>query len=127
MQIAGTVIHGEQRGRELGFRTANIALDHGCDLPYGVYAGRALGRPAAVSIGVRPTFGAGLEPLAEVHILDFDGDLYGRQLDVELLAFLRPEVRFESAHALVRQIEADVEQVRDEVGGRRFETPTRRT
>ena len=50
----------------------------------GVYAGRALGRPAAVSIGVRPTFGSGLEPLAEVHVLDFDGDLYGHELEVEI-------------------------------------------
>ena len=117
MQIAGEVIHGAQRGRELGFPTANIAMDAADDMRFGVYAGRALGRPAAVSVGVRPTFGTGLEPLAEVHILDFEGDLYGQELEVELLEFLRPEVAFGSADELVRQIDEDVAQVRAVVSG----------
>jgi riboflavin kinase/FMN adenylyltransferase len=111
--LGGTVVHGDQRGRTLGFPTANLRPGPAVDLPpYGVYAGRALGRPAAVSVGVRPTFGRGLEPLVEVHVLDFCGDLYGHEIEVELTRYLRPERRFESAGDLVAQIRADVEAVR---------------
>ena len=113
--LRGTVVSGDRRGRDLGYPTANLRL--GRPAPkFGIYAGRALGRPAAVSIGVRPTFGDDLEPLVEVHILDFEGDLYGQEVTVELLAYLRPEQQFDSEQALVAQIELDVQRVRDLVG-----------
>jgi riboflavin kinase/FMN adenylyltransferase len=105
------VIHGDKRGREIGFPTLNIALD-GDAVPYGIYAGRVLGRSAAVSVGVRPTFGDGLTPLLEVHILDFTGCLYGWEIEVELLEYLRPELKFDSVEALITQIEDDVAEVR---------------
>jgi riboflavin kinase/FMN adenylyltransferase len=116
--LTGKVITGDRRGRLLGFPTANLAMpdDTDPDLAFGVYAGRALGRPAAISIGVRPTYGSGLEPLVEVHILDFQGDLYDEILEVELLTFLRPELEFGSSDALVAQIEEDVDAVRTFVG-----------
>jgi riboflavin kinase / FMN adenylyltransferase len=108
------VVRGAQIGRTLGFPTANLRLrPEFDDLRFGVYAGGALGRPAAISIGVRPTFGDGLEPLLEVHILDFDGDLYGQQLAVELLAYLRGEARFANAEDLRHQMTADVRMVRE--------------
>ena len=110
--VVGTVVRGEQRGRELGFPTANIRIAADAGLEFGVYAGRALGRPAAVSVGVRPTFGDELEPLLEAYIVDFDGDLYGRELTVELVEYLRPELRFDSVEDLVAQMHADVAAVR---------------
>jgi riboflavin kinase/FMN adenylyltransferase len=111
--VAGTVVAGDRRGRELGFPTANIRLDPDSEVPaFGVYAARVDRRAAAVSIGVRPTFGDGLEPLLEAHLLDYSGDLYGRELSVQLLAYLRPERRFDSVEALVEQMNADVAAVR---------------
>ncbi len=111
--ITGVVVEGDRRGRQLGFPTANLRLAAVERLPaHGVYAARVLGRPAAVSIGVRPTFGSGHEPLVEVHVLDFAGDLYGRELTVELVDYLRPERCFGSVAALRAQITADVERVR---------------
>jgi riboflavin kinase/FMN adenylyltransferase len=108
-RISGVVVTGDARGRLLGFPTANLRIPAGRPLPrHGVYAGRALGRPAAVSIGVRPTFGDDLEPLVEVFLLDFEGDLYGRELTVELLERLRPERRFESIAELKDQMDRDV-------------------
>lgn len=112
------MIRGDRRGRLLGFPTANLRLPpEAGDLPFGVYAGRALGHAAAVSIGVRPTFGDGLEPLAEVHVLDFEGDLYGQQLSVELRAYLRPERRFDTVEALKDQIAHDVAATRALIEG----------
>lgn len=110
--IVGTVQHGDKRGRELGFPTANIALDGPVVPAFGVYACRADGRPAAASIGVRPTFLTHGEPLLEVHVLDFAGDLYGRHLRVEFLARLRGEVPYVSAQALIDQMHKDVELTR---------------
>jgi riboflavin kinase / FMN adenylyltransferase len=116
-RLQGEVISGDHRGRELGFPTANIAPDKAFVLPaYGVYACNIGPYAAAVSIGVRPTFGDGLQPLVEAYLLDFDGDLYGQTLTLEFLARLRGEVAFESADALVTQIEADVEQTREICG-----------
>lgn len=117
--ITGTVVRGTRRGHALGFPTANLSLRSrgGRIPPFGIYAGRALGRPAAISIGVRPTFGDSREPLVEVHVLDFDEDLYGFELEVELLEYLRPEARFDSAEALVEQMERDVAEVRARVPG----------
>jgi 3,4-dihydroxy-2-butanone 4-phosphate synthase len=117
--ITGVVVHGDRRGRELGFPTANLRVAAVETLPArGVYAARALGRAAAVSVGVRPTFGSGREPLVEVHVLDFAGDLYGCELTVELVDYLRPERRFGTVAALRAQIAADVERVRELVADR---------
>lgn len=119
-RIEGVVEHGDARGRELGFPTANLALD-GLHMPrFGIYAGLAetldgphRGRwPAAVSIGVRPTFGGGAAPKLEAHLLDFSGDLYGATLSVALVAWLRPELRFDGVAPLVAQMAVDVEETR---------------
>jgi riboflavin kinase/FMN adenylyltransferase len=111
--IVGRVIHGAKIGRTLGFPTANIAVSpEALRVPFGIYAAQVLERPAAVSIGVRPTFGKDLGPLLEAHILDFDEDLYGRELAVELLAFLREEAHFETTEALRFQIARDVSDAR---------------
>ncbi len=110
----GEVVHGDQRGRDLGYPTANLVPDERLVCPgHGVYAALADGRPAAVSIGVRPTFGSGRGELVEVYILDFSGDLYGRELRVDFLARLRGERRFESVEALVDQMASDVVRARD--------------
>lgn len=114
-RIEGAVAHGDKRGRGLGFPTANLWLD-GLHLPrFGVYAvlvdvldGPHAGRyRGAASIGARPTFGEN-RPNLEVHLLDFDGDLYDACVSVALVAFQRPEKRFESVDALVAQMHADV-------------------
>jgi riboflavin kinase/FMN adenylyltransferase len=112
-RIRGEVVTGDRRGRELGFPTANIIPDEELVCPgHGVYAARADGACAAVSIGVRPTFGTGRAPLIEAFLLDFDGDLYGRTLTVEFLERLRGERRFDSVDALVEQMHQDVELTR---------------
>lgn len=111
--VRGVVVPGDRRGRLLGFPTANLRPGPGAELPpFGVYAGTAGGRPAAISIGVRPTYGSGLEPLLEAHLLDFAGDLYGSELEVVLLHRLRPELAFAGEAELIDQIAADVADVR---------------
>lgn len=111
--IVGVVIAGDKRGRLLGFPTANVEIprEH-ADLEFGVYCGLVDGRPAAISIGVRPTFGAGNSPLLEAHILDFEGDLYGEVIHVRLVERLRGEKAFESVSALVDAMHDDVSAVR---------------
>src|SRR5580698_7806670 len=108
--IAGEVIHGEKRGRDLGFPTANIRLDKNCGLKHGIYAvrvGRGSERfDAVASFGRRPTFDNGA-PLLEVFLFDFKGDLYGQALDVAFIAFIRDELKFDSIEALVRQMDDD--------------------
>jgi riboflavin kinase/FMN adenylyltransferase len=112
-QLRGEVVTGDRRGRELGFPTANIVPDEELVCPgHGVYAARADGRCAAVSVGVRPTFGTGRAVLVEAYILDFDGDLYGLVLRVDFLGRLRGERRFDTAEALVEQMDLDVEATR---------------
>jgi riboflavin kinase/FMN adenylyltransferase len=112
-QLRGTVVHGDQRGRTLGFPTANIIPDAQLVCPgFGIYAALADGAPAAVSIGVRPTFGEGLRVLVEAFLIDADVDLYGQTLRLEFLARLRGERRFDSAEELVEQMQRDVEQAR---------------
>ncbi len=112
--LAGEVVHGDRRGRELGFPTANLVPLEDLVCPgHGVYACLAGGRPAAVSIGVRPTFTTGRGELIEAHLLDFDGDLYGSELRIEFLERLRGERRFESAQALVEQMRLDVQRTRE--------------
>lgn len=114
--LAGTVKQGDRRGRELGMPTANLDVPEQQLLPApGIYAATAAGEslegelPAAVSIGVRPTFGGG-ELLVEAHLIGFEGDLYGRRLRLEFLERLRDEERFESAEDLVEQMRKDVAQ-----------------
>jgi riboflavin kinase/FMN adenylyltransferase len=112
-QLRGEVVHGDERGRELGFPTANLVPDDALVCPgHGVYACLADGLPAAVNIGVRPTFDTGRGELIEAYILDFEGDLYGKQLRLDFLSRLRGERRFQSAEELVGQMHRDVEQAR---------------
>jgi len=118
MVLAGVVVAGDRRGRELGFPTANVACEEGAALPMdGIYAGWVR-RPngathiAAVSIGRRPTYyGEEGAVVVEAYLLDFTGDLYGERLEVGLEAQVRGQERFESAEALVARIEKDVAEV----------------
>lgn len=111
-ELEGTVVSGDQRGGTLGFPTANLAVAAHLLVPaYGIYAGAALGGRAAISIGVNPHYG-GSERRIEAFLLDFDGDLYGKPLRIELWERLRDERAFESEDDLVRQIAADVEATR---------------
>ena len=114
--IVGVVEPGLKLGRELGFPTANIALDKNDPPAFGVYAVRCWldGRrmlDGVASVGVRPTIGL-TEPLLAVHFFDFDEDVYGRALETHLVARLRDELRFDSLPELERQIERDVVQAR---------------
>jgi len=107
-EVEGTVVRGDGRGRELGFPTANLDVPEGLLIPPdGVYAGWTRDKRAAVSIGTNPHFD-GVERRVEAHLLDFDGDLYGERLVVELWERLRDERAFESEADLVAQIAADV-------------------
>jgi riboflavin kinase/FMN adenylyltransferase len=120
-QLQGEVVHGDERGRELGFPTANLIPDDALVLPgHGVYACIASGPdaltspvPAAVSIGVRPTFVTGRGELIEAYLLDFSGEIYEQPLRLRFLARLRGERRFGSAEELVEQMHRDVEQTRE--------------
>jgi riboflavin kinase / FMN adenylyltransferase len=119
-QLRGEVSHGDERGRELGFPTANLVPDEALACPgHGVYAGLADGHPAAVSIGVRPTFKTGRGELIEAYMLDFDGDLYGSQLRLEFLERLRGERRFDTPQALIEQMQQDVDRTRELLGASR--------
>jgi riboflavin kinase/FMN adenylyltransferase len=112
-QLRGVVVRGDQRGRELGFPTANLVPDESLICPgFGVYAARAGGACAAVSIGVRPTFDDHQGVLVEDYLLDRDVDLYGRPLRIDFLQRLRGELRFDSAQALIEQMNRDVSQTR---------------
>ena len=112
--VTGEVIHGEKRGRELGYPTANIRLDNNCALRHGIYAVRVgLGQgkdqvrfDGVASFGRRPTFDNGA-PLLEIFLLDFRGDLYGQALDVAFIDFIRDEKKFSSVDALVKQMNDD--------------------
>jgi riboflavin kinase/FMN adenylyltransferase len=113
-QIRGEVVTGDKRGRTLGFPTANIVPDEALVCPgHGIYAARADGGPAAVSVGVRPTFGTGRAVLVETYLLDRKVDLYGRVLKVDFVARLRGEKRFDSVEALVEQMERDIVATRE--------------
>jgi riboflavin kinase/FMN adenylyltransferase len=112
-QIEGNVIEGDRRGRTLGFPTANIVPDEALVCPgHGVYAAYADGAPAAVSVGVRPTFGTGRAVLVEAYLIDREVELYGRRLRIKFLRRLRGERRFDSARSLIAQMEEDVERTR---------------
>jgi riboflavin kinase/FMN adenylyltransferase len=111
-EVEGIVVRGDGRGRELGFPTANLDLPEGLLVPPdGVYAGWARDRRAAVSIGTNPHFD-GVERRVEAHLLDFDDDIYGERLVVELWAPLREQRRFDSLDELVDAIGDDVERTR---------------
>ena len=111
-EIEGTVVLGDQRGGTLGYPTANLAVAPEVLVPaYGIYAGSALGHRAAISIGVNPHYG-GDERRIEPHLLDFEGDLYGQRLVVELWQRLRDERAFGSEDELVSQITRDVAETR---------------
>ena len=116
-QVVGEVVEGEGRGRTLGFPTANLVPDEALVIPgHGVYVAHANGACAAVSVGVRPTFGTGRGVLIEAYLLDREVDLYGQTLRVEFLERLRGERRFESVAALTDQMHSDVERVRQQCG-----------
>jgi riboflavin kinase / FMN adenylyltransferase len=111
-EVEGVVVHGDHRGRLLGFPTANLQTPAGVLVPkLGIYAGATLGHTAAISIGTNPTYG-GTERRAEAHLLDFDADLYGQRLVVELWERLRDEARFGSESELVDAIAADCARAR---------------
>ena len=108
--VEGEVVSGDQRGRELGFPTANIVPDDRLAIPgHGVYAAFANGVPAAVNVGVRPTFESGRGVLIETYLIDFEGDLYGTELRVAFVERLRGEKRFASVEELIAQMRIDVE------------------
>lgn len=111
--IEGEVLRGFQRGREFGFPTANVALGDYMRPKFGVYAvrvdlGDSVLLPGVASVGVNPTVGALPEPVLEAHLFDFSGDLYGKPIEVEMTAFLRPEVKFETVELLKAQMKRDV-------------------
>jgi riboflavin kinase/FMN adenylyltransferase len=111
-EVEGTVMHGDRRGVLLGFPTANLAVPAGLLVPQlGIYAGAALGRRAAISIGTNPHYG-GTERRVEAHLLDYEGDLYGQRLIVELWERLRDEAAFGSEAELVAAIDEDVRRTR---------------
>lgn len=120
--LRGRVVHGDRRGRGLGFPTANLAFDYRPALPaLGIYLGRvsvparSVGpdHPALVSVGVRPTFHDDGRVMVEVYLLDWDGDLYDATLDLEIDTRLREERRFDSVEALVTQMQADEADARE--------------
>jgi len=132
--LTGTVVHGDALGRELGYPTANLRLhEEKCVPALGIYAvwARVAGRRGwiggAMSVGIRPTFGGQVRTL-EVFLLDFSGDLYGRDVEVEFVDWLRPELKFDGREALVAAIRDDVARTRERLaadgppGGERFAT-----
>jgi riboflavin kinase/FMN adenylyltransferase len=122
-EVRGTVVRGDGRGgAELGCPTANVAVDPAIALPkLGIYAGYADGpgftdAPMVASLGVRPTYHSSADPLLEVHLIDFEGDLYGAELKVRFRRRLRDEVAFSSSAELVAQIERDLADARRTLG-----------
>ena len=111
-ELDGVVVAGDQRGGTLGFPTANLSVDPLLAMPlFGIYAGSALDHLAAISIGTNPHYG-GTERRIEPYLLDFEGDLYGKRILVEVWERLRDEARFESEAELVAQIARDVDATR---------------
>lgn len=112
--LEGEVVSGDRRGRTLGFPTANVVPDEHYVYPgHGVYAAFANGKPAAVNVGVRPTFETGRGVLIETYIIDHAEDLYGRRLRIAFLKRLRGEKRFAGAEELIAQMHRDVEEARE--------------
>jgi riboflavin kinase/FMN adenylyltransferase len=122
--MTGPVVHGDGRGHTLNLPTANIHIPAGKVLPaYGIYACRAWvdgqSHPAATSIGIRPTFykNQAPAPTIEAHLLDFNQNLYGREVKLEFVEYLRSEVKYPSVQALMAQIQKDIAQTRLIIGG----------
>jgi len=126
--VRGTVVEGQRRGRELGFPTANLLAENEVLPAAGVYAGEALfldegepkrgtRLPAVTNVGQRPTFEDGRGLIAEAHLIDFDGDLYGRRIDLSFTRRVRGEQKFEGPEALKAQIDRDVAAVRGSLTG----------
>jgi riboflavin kinase/FMN adenylyltransferase len=114
VMVEGEVVKGDRRGRELGFPTANLVPDDRLVTPgHGVYAAFANGHPAAVNIGIRPTFDTGRGELIEAYLIDHEEDLYGRQLRIAFVERLRGERRFPSIEELIAQMNRDVEEARE--------------
>jgi riboflavin kinase/FMN adenylyltransferase len=113
--VSGEVVHGEKRGRDLGFPTANLKLEPGCGLRHGIYAVRiavdGVHYGGVASFGRRPTFDNGA-PLLEVFIFDFAGNLYGKTVDVAFIGWIRPEEKFTAIDALVRRMNEDADKAR---------------
>ncbi|MBI4275408.1 MAG: bifunctional riboflavin kinase/FAD synthetase [Rhizobiales bacterium] len=116
--VSGAVLHGDKRGRDLGYPTANLQLDPDCDLKQGIYAVRVRAGDklygGVASFGRRPTFDNGA-PLLEVFLFDFTGDLYGQTIDVAFIAWIRHEEKFENVEALIAQMDADSARAREEL------------
>lgn len=114
-RVSGRIIGGARRGTGMGFPTANVPLPKGTTLGHGIYAVRAhidgLARDGAAYLGTRPTFDDGM-PVLEVYLFDFDGDLYGREMEVEFIDFIRGDRKFHSVEELVAQMDQDIAQVK---------------
>ncbi|VXB74416.1 bifunctional riboflavin kinase and FAD synthetase [Luteimonas sp. 9C] len=129
--VSGRVVRGQQLGRTLGYPTANLRFGGKVPALRGIYATRVHGigdtpRPSVSSFGTRPTVG-GVEPLLEAHLFDFDGDLYGRRIEVEFVARLRDEEKFDDLPSLVAQMDLDAAQARAVLAAApspRYETST---
>jgi riboflavin kinase/FMN adenylyltransferase len=120
--LSGRVIHGDGRGKELGFPTANIALPRDLLLPaygsYAVYAAvEGMTYPAVANLGIRPTFGGNIMPVLEVHLIDVKQEIYEKTVRVFFSHYLRPEQKFADAAALIKQIRHDIETTRSLLGG----------
>ena len=114
--LLGRVVHGDGRGKEIGFPTANLRTDDECLPPDGVFAGRALLHknqtfPAAINLGTRPTFN-GRDRRVEAHLIGYSGDLTGSEIDLEFHRLIRPEMKFSNTQALSEQIKSDLISVR---------------
>lgn len=117
----GTVVQGDRLGRTIGFPTANLKIDDGTVVPAGVFACRATLNngsvcPGMMNVGIRPTVNLGEERRVEVHLFDFNGDLYGQRLRIELLDFIRGEKKFENLEALKDQLKQDRVSARERLG-----------
>ena len=115
--ILGTVVRGDNLGKKIGFPTANLSAHNEQFPPDGVYFAKAtlngVVHPGVINLGYRPTVSSEKKRVLEIHLLDLDCDIYGNDLEVRFVRYLRPEKKFESVDALARQIEADVKQARE--------------
>lgn len=117
----GTVVQGDRLGRTMGFPTANLKIDNGTVVPAGVFACRATLNdgtvcPGMMNVGIRPTVNLGEERRVEVHLFDFNGDLYGQKLRIEIMAFIRGERKFDSLDALKDRLKQDRVAAREMLG-----------
>jgi len=115
--ILGTVVRGDDLGKKIGFPTANLSAHNEQFPPNGVYFAEArldgAIYPGVVNLGCRPTVSSKTERILEIYLLDFEGDIYGKDIEVRFIRYLRPEKKFENIDALVRQIKFDVQQARE--------------